>query len=263
MKYNPENFDLKKNKLIPVDEFVNKVLYHPKFGYYSKKIPFGRKGDFITAPTISNLFSEIITVWLVSCWEKLGKPKNFNFVELGPGDGSLTKVLVNTLKNFPEFNKSIKVHLYEKSDLLKKLQNRNIKNLKVKWISNFKSIKKGPIIFFGNEFFDAIPIKQFIIHEGLYFEKYLNTKKNNIKEFYKKAKNVDKKKLKSFKTFKGLSFIEYPELGFQELDKIIKKISSLSGGILLIDYGYFKPKNISTLQSIRKHKKKQYIKKPF
>ena len=84
MKYNAANFSLKTNKLIPVDEFVNKVLYHPKSGYYAKKIPFGRKGDFITAPTISNLFSEIITVWLISCWEKLGKPKNFNFVELGP-----------------------------------------------------------------------------------------------------------------------------------------------------------------------------------
>ena len=65
------------------------------------------------------------------------------------------------------------------------------------------------------------------------------------------------------KTFTGLSFIEYPELGFQELDKIIKKISSLSGGILLIDYGYFKPKNISTLQSIKKHKKNNILKNLF
>ena len=62
MKYTPENFDFKTNKLIPVDKFIEKILYKPDIGYYSKKIPFGRTGDFITAPTISNLFSEIISV---------------------------------------------------------------------------------------------------------------------------------------------------------------------------------------------------------
>ena len=75
MKYKPENFDLKLIKLIPVDEFIEKILYHREFGYYTKKIPFGKKGDFVTAPTISNLFSEIVTIWLISCWEKFGKPK--------------------------------------------------------------------------------------------------------------------------------------------------------------------------------------------
>ena len=100
MKLDPEYFDLKTDGLIPVDEFVEKILYHPNVGYYSKKIPFGKKGDFITAPTISNLFSEIIAIWVISTWEKLGKPKNFNFVELGPGDGSLAKVFINTIKNF-------------------------------------------------------------------------------------------------------------------------------------------------------------------
>ena len=77
---------------------------------------------FITAPTISNLFSEIITIWLYLAWEKFGKPKSFNFVELGPGDGSFSKVLANTIKNFPEFNKSTKIYLYEKSEFLKKVQ---------------------------------------------------------------------------------------------------------------------------------------------
>ena len=75
------------------------------------------------------------------------------------------------------------------------------------------------------------------------------------KNFIKKLK-ILKKKLKSFKSLKGLNFIEYPKLGFQELDKIIKKISLLSGGILLIDYGYLQSQNLNTLQSIKKHKKK-------
>ena len=125
MIYNPGYFNLKNKKLIPVDEFVETALYEPNIGYYTKKIPFGSQGDFITAPTISNLFSEIIAIWVVSTWEELGKPKNFNFVELGPGDGSLAKVFVNTIKKFPNLNNSINIFLYEKSKFLKNVQKKS------------------------------------------------------------------------------------------------------------------------------------------
>ncbi len=188
MKNTLERFDLITDKLVPVDEFVDKILYHPNNGYYTKKIPFGKVGDFVTAPTISNLFSEIVTIWLISCWEKLGKPKNFNFVELGPGDGSFAKVLVDTIKNFPEFDKSTKIFLYEKSNLLKIVQKKKINSLRVKWIDNFKSIKKGPIIFFGNEFFDAIPIKQYsFFKKELYQKYYIINKKTGLDKIYRKA----------------------------------------------------------------------------
>ena len=256
MKYRAENFDFKTNKLIPVDKFVEKILYKPDIGYYAKKIPFGRKGDFVTAPTISNLFSEIVTIWLISCWEKLGRPKNFNFVELGPGDGSFAKVLANTIKNFPEFNKSTKIYLYEKSEFLKKVQSMKVNDSKVKWIKNFKSIKKGPIIFFGNEFFDAIPIKQYAFFKNNLYEKcYVINHKNGLDETYRKASLYELSKIKSFKTLKNLKFIEYPKKGFKELDKIIHKITELGGGIMLIDYGYVSNLNKSTLQTVMKNKK--------
>ena len=100
---------IKQTGPITVADYMNICLLHPKHGYYSKQDPFGKKGDFITSPTISNLFSEIIAIWLISAWEKMGKPKIFNFVELGPGDGSLTKVIINTVKKFPELNKAIKI----------------------------------------------------------------------------------------------------------------------------------------------------------
>ena len=124
MKNSLRKFNIKQNKKIKIDDFINKALYEPKIGYYSRKIPFGQKGDFITSPTISNLFSEIIAVWIISSWEILGKPKTFNVVELGPGDGSLSEVLVRTFKKFPVFNNSVKVFLYEKSVLLKKIQKK-------------------------------------------------------------------------------------------------------------------------------------------
>ena len=103
---------LREKKSIPLDRFINIALYDKKFGYYMKKNPFGKKGDFITAPLISNLFSEMIAVWCVAFWEHLGKPKKILLVELGPGDGSLTKILVDTFKKFPKFESA--TFLYSK-----------------------------------------------------------------------------------------------------------------------------------------------------
>ena len=113
----------------------------------------------------------MIAIWIITSWELFGKPKNFNIVELGPGDGSLTNILIKSFKKFPEFDLIKKIFLYEKSPYLKKIQKKNIANKDIKWISNFKTIKKGPTIFFGNEFFDAIPIKQFKKIKNNYFEK--------------------------------------------------------------------------------------------
>ena len=96
-------------KTLPVDKFIENVLFNKKIGYYTTKVPFGRTGDFLTAPGISNLFSEIIGIWLISTWNTLGKPKKFNIIELGPGDGNLTKILLKTFQQFPEFNRSTNI----------------------------------------------------------------------------------------------------------------------------------------------------------
>ena len=143
MKYFSKLFKIKYNKLIPVDEFIEKILYKPKIGYYQKKNPFGSRGDFITAPTISNLFSEIIGIWIISTWEKFGKPKKFNFVELGPGDGSLSKILIDTFKRFPTFEISLEIYLYEKSELLKNIQKKKL---------SYPKLKKDQLYFLGMNF---------------------------------------------------------------------------------------------------------------
>ena len=249
----------KNSSILPVDNFFKNVLYDKKYGYYSTQFPFGGRGDFITSPKISNLFSEIIAIWIISCWESFGKPKNFNIVELGPGDGSLTNILLRSFEKFPEFNSIKKLFLYEESEFLRKIQKKKIHG-DVKWINDFNKIKKGPIIFFGNEFFDSIPIKQFKIMKNSLFEKnYILDKNHKIKQVYKKASISNLKLIKSYKTLKKLKFIEFPKLGFQELEKIVKKISKLKGCILLIDYGYLKPNNQNTLQSVMKHKKNNLL----
>jgi len=248
------------SRVLPVDKFIENVLYNKKAGYYSSKTPFGKSGDFITAPGISNLFSEIIGIWLITTWKTLGRPQKFNIVELGPGDGSLTKILLKTFQQFPAFNKATNIFLYEKSNLLRNLQKKNINNLKVKWIKNFTNIKGGPVIFFGNEFFDAIPVKQFSCKKNLFMEKYYSlNKKNKIDEIYKKASKKYVSQIKNFKILKNLKFVEFPKLGLDELRKIIKKISKLEGGLLLIDYGYLTPKNKNTLQSLINHKRNKLL----
>ena len=249
----------KNSKILPIDGFFRNVLYDKKFGYYSSKIPFGEKGDFITSPKISNMFSEMIAIWFVACWESFGKPKNFNIVELGPGDGTLTKTLLETFKRFHDFNSIKKLFLYEESEYLKKIQKKKVDG-DVEWINNFKKIKKGPVVFFGNEFFDAIPIKQFKKNKNSFAEKnYTLDKNDKIKQIFKKASASNVKILKSYKTLRKLKFIEFPKLGFEELEKIVKKINKLKGCILLIDYGYLIPSNQDTLQSVMKHKKNNIL----
>ena len=245
----------KKKKVLPIDEFFHNVLYDKKIGYYNSKSPFGKKGDFITSPKISNIFSEMIAIWIISTWETFGKPKNFNIVELGPGDASLTNILLKVFEKFPKFNSLKKIFLYEKSKYLKIKQKRLLKK-KVKWIKNYSEIKKGPVIFFGNEFFDAIPIKQFRREGKKYFEKYYTCdKRNKIREIFKPASEKDTKILNSLKSIKNLKFIEFPKEGLAELKKISSKISKLNGCLLMIDYGYLKPNNQNTLQSVIKHSK--------
>ena len=80
---------IKENNLLSLDKFIGETLYNKKFGYYMKKNPFGKYGDFITAPNISILFSEMIAIWIISFWENLKKPKKFNLIELGAGNGEM------------------------------------------------------------------------------------------------------------------------------------------------------------------------------
>ena len=153
---------LKNNTKIPLDRFIDKVLYDKNKGYYMNKNPIGNKGDFITSPNISIMFSEMITIWLISFWEKIGCPKNINIVELGAGNGEMMLQILKTIEKFNKFKSSSNFIIYEKSPYLKKIQKNKIKFENIKWISSLNKISKFPSIFIANEFFDALPIKQFV-----------------------------------------------------------------------------------------------------
>jgi len=246
---------LKEKKFMPLDQFINIALYDKKFGYYMKNNPFGKEGDFITSPSISNLFGEMLAIWCVAYWEHIGKPSKILLVELGPGDGSLCKDLLKTFKQFKNFYNSLEINLFEISDKLKIIQKAKINNRKVKWIKKIKEINYGPVIFLGNEFFDGLPIKQIFKKKKLFFEKYVALSNNKkIRLVHKKANNNLIKRIQNLNLISIGNIIEYPVEALEYLEIIAKKINKFDGGILTFDYGYVQKKNQNTLQSVKKHR---------
>lgn len=243
-----------KNKTIPLDKFINKALYDNNYGYYTKKNPFGIKGDFITSPNISILFSEIIAIWCISFWENLGKPKIVNIIELGPGNGSLAQGLIKSLDNFKNFKDKYKIHLLEKSKELIKIQKKKVVSKKVIWIDNLNKIKKGPVIIIANEFFDALPIKQYIYKNKNWYEKYVKLEKhNNLKFYFKKISLPNFKKICKFDVGKNQNFIEFSIDIVNYIKKISKIINKHNGGLICFDYGFEGKEMFDSLQSIKKH----------
>ena len=246
---------MKNNDLFTLDKFIEESLYNKKYGYYMKKNPFGKGGDFITAPNISILFSEMIAIWIISFWEKLNCPKKFNLIELGAGNGEMMRVLVDTFNKFPQFKKSCKINILEKSELLKKTQKINIKDKKIKWLDNLDELSNLPCIFIANEFFDALPIKQFLKKEKKWYERHVNFANDKKLEYLDVPFDMSKfeKEIK-FKISYKQTFIEYSPLAAKYLKTIINKIKINDGGILIIDYAYLNKKMKNTLQAVSGHK---------
>ena len=245
----------KKNNLLSLDKFIEESLYNQKFGYYMKNDPFGKKGDFVTAPNISILFSEMIAIWIISFWENLSCPKEFNLVELGAGNGEMMKTLLDTFNNFPKFKNCCNIHILEKSKFLKKIQKKNIKNQKVNWLKDLNELNNLPCIFIANEFFDALPIKQFIKIKKEWHERYVKFTNEKKPKFLDIPFDMEKfqKEIK-MKISSKQNFIEFSPLGLEYLKNMTNKIKLNKGGILIIDYGY-SDKNIKdTLQAVSKHK---------
>jgi cyclopropane-fatty-acyl-phospholipid synthase len=170
-------------KYLSLDQFIEFALYDKVNGYYMKKNPFGEEGDFITAPNITRLFSEIIAIWVLTFWKSIGSPKKFNLLELGSGNGEMMKVIIETLKNFPECFNNCNFQIHEKSELLKNQQQLNLKSEKINWIDDIKINNSYPTVFLANEFFDALPIKQFFKKKEGWVEKFVNFKDEKNAEF--------------------------------------------------------------------------------
>ena len=245
---------ISNNKHISFDKFVDIALYHKKTGYYMKKNPFGKDGDFITAPNISILFSEMLAIWCIAFWEHLGYPKKINIIELGAGNGEMMYQMIKVFERFNKFRESSNYFILEKSQFLKKIQKKKLNSHKITWLNSINKLKNGPNIFLANEFFDALPIKQFIKKKNKWYEKSI--KKNNINKYefvnvITNIKNLEKKI--EINLSKNQKIIEFSPLTYDYLNIISKKINTFQGGLLIVDYGYLKKKMRDSLQSVYKH----------
>jgi len=247
-----------KKKTLPLDEYINFCLYKFKNSYYQKKRKFGYDGDFVTSPHISSIFSEMISVWLLTFWDQINKPKIINILELGPGDGTMSNDILNSLSKFSFFKSKINYFLLETSNSLKKEQKIKLKGKKnIFWIKKLKNFKKKNLAIISNEFFDALPVKQLIKKENTWLEKYIffNKSANKLDYIFKKPKNSLMKQIKNIYNLDINTFIEFSP----KLENIIKDISKIlmskNSIFLTIDYGDYSEICNDTVQAIYNNKK--------
>ncbi|MEL6570721.1 MAG: SAM-dependent methyltransferase [Pseudomonadota bacterium] len=144
---------------ISLSDYMAECLLHPDHGYYATRDPLGRAGDFITAPEVSQMFGEVVGLALAQAWIDQGRPADSILVELGPGRGTLMADALRATQRVPGFHDAINVHLIEASPVLRAAQADRVRD--ATWHDDFTTLPEGPTFAVANEFFDALPIRQF------------------------------------------------------------------------------------------------------
>ena len=147
---------------LTVAEFMAEAAGHPEYGYYATRDPLGRRGDFTTAPEISQVFGELIGLWCAVVWRQLGRPDPVILAELGPGRGVLIGDLLRAAATVPDFYRALRLHLVEVSAHLRAEQEERLAQFGPIWVPRFEDLPDGPMLLVANEFLDALPIRQFV-----------------------------------------------------------------------------------------------------
>ena len=147
---------------LPIAEYMRLCLIHPHHGYYTTREPLGRRGDFITGPEISQMFGELVGLWLVSVWRQLSAPCPVRLIELGPGRATMLLDALRAARTVPGFLDAMVLHLVEISPLLRTFQQQRIAPLKVPvtWHDTLAEVPAGACLIVANEFIDALPVHQ-------------------------------------------------------------------------------------------------------
>lgn len=146
---------------ITLADYMAECLLHPQHGYYATRDPFGATGDFITAPEISQMFGELLGLMLAQSWLDQGAPSPFTLAEPGPGRGTLLADIWRATQAVPGFHAAARVHLVEASPALRQVQRSRLEGLPVTWVVSLDDLPNAPLWLIANEFFDALPIRQF------------------------------------------------------------------------------------------------------
>jgi NADH dehydrogenase [ubiquinone] 1 alpha subcomplex assembly factor 7 len=240
---------------MPVAEYMGLCLSHPRYGYYVTRDPIGAEGDFITAPEISQMFGELIGVWMASVWEQMRSPENVRVIELGPGRGTLMVDALRAAKVVRGFLPAIVLHFVEISPRLRQAQQQQLEQLKVPamWHHSLADVPAGPSIIIANEFFDALPVHQAVKRAGQWHERVVNVTSGGSLAFAL-ARNA----LPQFETTlpralrqaqEGSIFEWRSDVAALELANRVLK----NGAALVLDYGHSRSAMGDTLQAVHSH----------
>jgi NADH dehydrogenase [ubiquinone] 1 alpha subcomplex assembly factor 7 len=156
---------------LPVAAYMAMALHDPLLGYYATRDPFGPRGDYVTAPELSQVFGELIGLWCADLWQRSGAPTPLILAELGPGRGLLACDLLRAAASVPEFRRAIRLHLVESSPRLRAEQKARLDFADAVWMERTDALPSGPMLLVANEFLDALPIRQFVRGKRLWSER--------------------------------------------------------------------------------------------
>jgi NADH dehydrogenase [ubiquinone] 1 alpha subcomplex assembly factor 7 len=237
---------------ITLAEFMATCLLHPKHGYYTTRDPLGRAGDFITAPEISQMFGELLGLCLAQAWVDQGAPDRFILAELGPGRGTLMADLLRATHKVPGFHAAANLHLLEASPSLRAVQKQTLAAHSVTWTDSIDAMPDdAPLFLIANEFFDALPIRQFTRHVDGWCETIVGVAQDQLVKGYAAPVALPALAHRLDDTKPGQVIETRPD-ATPIMARIGAQISAQGGAALIIDYGNWRS-NGDTLQAMRNH----------
>lgn len=242
---------------ITVADYMTDALSHPNDGYYMSQPAIGADGDFTTAPEISQVFGELIGLWLVDTWRAMGSPDDFNLIELGPGRGVLMEDILRAARLRRGFIDAADLWLVESSGRLRIEQQRRLRasEVKPKWLDDFEMASPAPSLIIANEFFDCFPVRQFERTKAGWRERLVgNDAATNELIFVLDTTPPPKALGLPEPTDVEIGAIYETSFAAQAYMKsLCERLRNDNGALLLIDYGHMHSGLGETLQAVRNH----------
>lgn len=248
---------------ISMAAYMELALQHPDYGYYRKCEPIGRTGDFVTAPEVSQLFGEMIGIWCVEKWRTLDCPKSFALIEFGPGRGTMMADLLRATAHVVGFRAALKLYLIESNEVLKDHQRSRLAEYAPTYIEDIAEAQALPIVAVANEFFDALPVRQFEKTFRGWAERMATSENGSfvltLRPLSEIERNLIPKNL--HEALPGVVY-EFSPKSLSAMRGIARTLIERSGAFLIIDYGYAAASGAPTIQAVSQHKRANVFERP-
>lgn len=248
-----------------VAHWMAECLGHPRYGYYISRDPLGAAGDFTTAPEISQMFGELAGLWLAQAWLDAGAPAPFALVELGPGRGTLMADALRATAKVPGFAAARQLHLVESSPVLRAAQAARLAGAEPVWHDRIETLPALPLFVVANEFFDALPVRQFLRIQGRWHERLIGSTEDG--SGFRIVLDSNRYPLEAIlpPALQGAADGAVLELGAAAqgiMAELAARIARDGGALLTVDYGSGSPGFADTLQAVRGHAKVDPLETP-